>query len=112
MSKPNKKKYAEKIELETEKKKVVLQEQLKILGLITDQRMDLEASANKMIRQVNNMIHVGNGIVKYMSEKTRISYAKSYMMSRITYGLPLYSGAHKWDQQKISVCCLVKNGRI
>ena len=86
VSKPNKKKYADKIELETEKKKVVPQEQIKILGWITNQRMDLEANANGMIRQVNNMIHVGNGIVKYMSEKTRISYAKSNMMSRITYG--------------------------
>lgn len=100
--KPNKKKHADKIVLETEKKTVLPEEQIKILGFIINRRLDLEANANEMIRQVNNMIHVGNGLIKYMSEKTRIIYAKSYMMSRIAYGLPLYCGAHDRIKKKIN----------
>ena len=101
INKPNKKKQAEELELKTEKKLVKPQEQIKLLGWIVNKRMDLESNANEMIKQVSNMLHIGNGVAKYMSEKTRIKYAKSYMMSRVTYGLPLYCGSNENTKKKI-----------
>ena len=61
----------------------------------------MDSNANEMIKCVSNMIHIGNGVSKYMSEKSRIIFAKCYMLSRIGYGLPLYCGATEETKNKI-----------
>ena len=78
--KPNKKRQADNIVLRTDKEPVTPKEQVRILGWLVNKRMDMETNINKVVKQVNNMIHLGNGVSKYMINKSTMIFARSFML--------------------------------
>ena len=101
INKLNKNKYADKIELVTKEEIIKPEEQIRVLGWLINQRISLDSNANEVVRQVCHMMNTMNGIGKYMSTKTRATFAKSHLLSRIKYGLPLYAGETEEVKGKI-----------
>ena len=94
------------IRYEDEKEVVIPKAQVRILGWIMNQRMDMSTNASNVISEVNLMIHNLRNLKLLMSEKTRLMIANAFMKSKLSYGLPLYIGANQKIKHKMNTCMM------
>ena len=54
--------------------------------------MNIDSNLSAVMQQVNFLMNSVKNLGQDMNQKTRIKFVRSYILSRIYYGLPVYIG--------------------
>ena len=69
-------------------------------------RRSMETNANKVIREVNLILHKLQVVKNHMNEKTRRIVATANILSKIQYGLPQYVKAKQKTKNNLQTCIM------
>ena len=71
-------------------------EKFTILGWVINRRLDYSDHLNNVSSRIHHRMHRAKEVLKFMSTKTKTTFANSYLFSILNYGAPLmyYSNAN------------------
>ena len=76
----------QKIEIKTDSETVTPKKQIRILGFETNNRNSMDTHLRETVAKTKQMMARMNNIKKYMTEKQRLQFANSFMISKLQYG--------------------------
>ena len=90
-----------KVETNDDETDVKQQNQVKILGFITNKRGNNDCQISKIVSEISNMFNVANKNRKYMNEKTRRAFVNSHIMGRLNYNMPIIAAGTNCQRARI-----------
>ena len=89
------------IENEDENENVKQQDQIKVLGYLTNRRGRNDSQVMKLVAETSNIINKAQKTMKYLNMKTRKLLMNSQILSRINYCAPLIAGETEEVKYKV-----------